>query len=521
MTVSVLPVISRPVTGGVMRTIDVALVDDEMIVLEDLKTLIDWEANGVAHLYTARNAAQAMKILESHHVDVIFMDILLSGTDGLTLSEKIRGICPDVQIVILSAYKEFNYAARGIELGVYRYMLKHELTAERLADTLRELREKTELLRAEQRMKEQQYLYSLVTHGFVFGGSGASSDGLLNRQIWLGAVFTLPSFDRSGRAEENLRISISGLLDPQVEGMTVSHILPLSDRLLVLADGIGGHALTFQVLLEKIVAILQADTGIPVKAMYYALPVTPGRLKELNETLTLQMPAAMFYKNKNCISLTDVRPDSEVQNNGSLQDSTGETGDSPEEGIRYGTAEEEGEKDREEDLWESLRRAAARKDAGAFCRICSEMLQTDQNLKDAVDGPVYYAEDILRAMEKARTRASKAASPDISPMTRYVLRYIEEHYRDNITLQDIADQLNANGMYLGQCFIKDMKVNFRSYLNEYRIRKAMKLLTGSNLKMFEISEKVGIMNGQYFSRLFKAQTGMSPHEYRKRHFQAF
>ncbi len=507
-----------------MRTIDVALVDDEMIVIEDLKTLIDWKANKVANLYTARNAAQALKILEDHHVDVIFMDILLSGTDGLTLSAKIREICPDIQIVILSAYKEFNYAARGIELGVYRYILKHELTAERLADTLRELREKTELLRAEQRMQEQQYLYSLVTHGFVFGNSMPASGSLLHRKMWLGAVFTLQPFNGAGRSQENLRISISGMLDPQVEGMMVSHILPLADRLLVFADGSGGHALTFQILLEKIAATLQKDTSIPVKAVYYNWPVSIEKLKDLNEDLTLQMPVAMFYRNKSCISLMDSsRGKDDLNKAESQKDPDGDGVASLQEAERKLSGERAEEGPGEEKLLGLLKKASSERDPEAFHRICAEILQGNRDLKEAGEAPVYYAEDLIRVLEEnlAKAQDRKALVTGISPMTRFALKYVEEHYRENISLQDIAGQFNANGMYLGQCFIRDMKVSFRSYLNEYRIRKAMKLLETSSLKVFEISEKVGILNGQYFSKLFKAQTGMSPHEYRKNHFQAF
>ena len=145
-----------------MKKLNVLLVDDEDIVLEDLKTLIDWEANGIENLYTARNAAQAFRVLKNDAVDIIFMDILLPGIDGLTLSRQILDQHPGVHIIILSAYNEFSYATKGIELGVYRYLLKHELNPEKMICLLSELRTKIDAEESGRIMLQEQILYKFL-----------------------------------------------------------------------------------------------------------------------------------------------------------------------------------------------------------------------------------------------------------------------------------------------------------------------------------------------------------------------
>lgn len=69
-------------------------------------------------------------------------------------------------------------------------------------------------------------------------------------------------------------------------------------------------------------------------------------------------------------------------------------------------------------------------------------------------------------------------------------------------------------MYLGQKFKKDTGKTFHNALNEYRIDRARQLLDTTNLRIFEISEKVGIGNSQYFSKIFKEITGLTPNEYK-------
>lgn len=68
---------------------------------------------------------------------------------------------------------------------------------------------------------------------------------------------------------------------------------------------------------------------------------------------------------------------------------------------------------------------------------------------------------------------------------------------------------------LAHCFEKKTGVNYTTYLRNYRINKAKKLLIGSNLRLYEIAEKAGYSDPKYFSRVFREVTGQLPDEYRK------
>lgn len=98
---------------------------------------------------------------------------------------------------------------------------------------------------------------------------------------------------------------------------------------------------------------------------------------------------------------------------------------------------------------------------------------------------------------------------------RRALAMIYEFYRTGITLDEIASKLSITPEYLGTQFHQEMGMTFSTYIKNLRIEKAKKLLLSTGLKLYEISEQVGYTDPKYFSKVFKAETGLLPAEYRR------
>lgn len=97
-----------------------------------------------------------------------------------------------------------------------------------------------------------------------------------------------------------------------------------------------------------------------------------------------------------------------------------------------------------------------------------------------------------------------------------IINYINHNYYENIHLEDLAEIFGYNSSYLGKLFTKKNGMSFNSYLDSVRISHAKNLLVQGNLKTYEISERVGYHNTDYFYQKFKAATGLSPTEFRKK-----
>jgi two-component system response regulator YesN len=95
----------------------------------------------------------------------------------------------------------------------------------------------------------------------------------------------------------------------------------------------------------------------------------------------------------------------------------------------------------------------------------------------------------------------------------FIIRFLHEHYAEDITLDMIAEKVYLTRNYLSQIFKQATGENYNNYLTRIRMEKAKELMMTGNYKLYEISEMVGYKNNAYFSQLFKKYTGHNPSEF--------
>ena len=100
------------------------IVDDSKWTREGLAQVIDWTSLNIEIAGTCSNAVKAREILTSKHIDILITDIKMAGMDGLELAEYVHATYPHIKIILISAYREFDYAYKAVQLGVSGYILK-------------------------------------------------------------------------------------------------------------------------------------------------------------------------------------------------------------------------------------------------------------------------------------------------------------------------------------------------------------------------------------------------------------
>jgi two-component system response regulator YesN len=98
--------------------------------------------------------------------------------------------------------------------------------------------------------------------------------------------------------------------------------------------------------------------------------------------------------------------------------------------------------------------------------------------------------------------------------TRKAIEYMEGNYHTGISLKDIARDVNINSSYLSRLFKNDTGINVMDYLNKIRIDRSISLIEEGKYPLKEIMFKVGIQNYNYFFKLFKKYTGLTPTDYK-------
>lgn len=102
----------------------VVLVDDERIILDGLKRILDWEKYGCQVVATAADGLEGILAVRKHRPDILLTDIRMPNLDGLSMLAALKSELPGLQITVLTAYRDFDYAQQAIKLGVTRYLLK-------------------------------------------------------------------------------------------------------------------------------------------------------------------------------------------------------------------------------------------------------------------------------------------------------------------------------------------------------------------------------------------------------------
>lgn len=100
------------------------IADDHEWTREGLRKTVNWSEFGIEVCAVCENGTQAFVTLQQKHVDIVLTDIRMPGMDGIALAEVVHHDYPNIALVLMSAYQEFDYAYKAVNLGVCAYLLK-------------------------------------------------------------------------------------------------------------------------------------------------------------------------------------------------------------------------------------------------------------------------------------------------------------------------------------------------------------------------------------------------------------
>ncbi|GFZ33891.1 DNA-binding response regulator [Clostridium zeae] len=134
------------------NTIKMITVDDEYLIRNLIKNCISWSDLGVDIIGEASNSEEAIKLIESNKPNIILTDICMPSADGLDMSKYVLEKYPDIKIVVITGYDEFEYAKRAIKVGVSDFILK-PIDDDELKNTIVRLKENI----IKEKLKEKDY----------------------------------------------------------------------------------------------------------------------------------------------------------------------------------------------------------------------------------------------------------------------------------------------------------------------------------------------------------------------------
>lgn len=142
----------------------VLLVDDDRLILRGLTSILPWQEMGCEVIGMASDGLEGLRMIREARPDILMTDIRMPNMDGLTMAAAVRSEFPRMQMAVLTAFRDFEYARQAIRLGVCRYMLKPS-DLEELQEAVREMVRRLD--RQQDRAEEAESPEDQAAHGYV------------------------------------------------------------------------------------------------------------------------------------------------------------------------------------------------------------------------------------------------------------------------------------------------------------------------------------------------------------------
>ncbi len=531
----------------------VFLVEDESIIRETLRDTVPWAQCGYSFAGEAGDGEMALPLIRQVKPDVLITDIRMPFMDGLALSRLVLQEFPDMKVIIISGYDDFEYARQAIGIGVERYLLK-PITKNALMTVLDEVREKIEGERARRNYTAQfrreaqdyeQYARRRLFEEIVSGRLSvpqiyekAEKLGLdLRAQAFTIALISAVP-DQHGVAD--------GYSEPsaRIRDGLVAHFLKYPEYILFRWN-LSTYALVIKGDRDKIDETVRRcvskvrelyETYDPEQNWYVAAGKPTQRLSTLSECFN-EVSRLWAYRHivpsqhiltgetvsllsapdtENDLANLDVSKLSPAVLTGVMQDAGAQEVSSFVDEYINSLGDATGFKPFCQYLMLSVRFTATEFVKGLD--ISQKEFLSALNCLDMVGQNVtrddlnrYLSDILLRAIELR----DKAAGRQYRSLLKQAVCYIDANFQnEDISLNRVAKEVNISANYLSAVFSQEMGTTFVEYLTAKRMEKARELLHDSELRSGEIALAVGYKDPHYFSFLFKKTQGCTPREYR-------
>ena len=475
----------------------VLVVEDEKMIRRGICTMIQRSGVPVGEILECQNGELAWEILSSREIDVMFTDIRMPKMDGIELVRLANTLKKPPLMVAISGYDDFSYAVEMLRSGVREYILK-PVERDKISGILKTLNDEI----------ESNYSKSLKDKDF----------GLKEvRQL-----VERPSMDdtRIGEiAERYQEIFVKGpyrvIVAPkgsfkEADGDVLFEDVYASDVLV----SEGSEEPDADRFGELCVGVSDEYTGLIKlrKAFFEALE----RRKEAFVSCRIRMHES-----------TDRIPEALIANAKRLV----------EEGAMTQRVHLVGTK-REDELDEQWGRLFTETKRGNLpfadffdainhftdnaAKIYKNNLteETENELIRLKEVLLFntideYREALMEWIMKLRGSILQSDDSDGNKKLKAAVEYVEQNYMKDLSMAEVSNYISMNYSMLSYLFKQYTGTNFVNYLKGIRIREAKKLLAKTDMKIIEVSRAVGYDNEKHFMKLFKAECGVSPGEFRK------
>lgn len=533
-----------------MENYKVILADDETEVLNSIRKNIRWKELGFEITGAVFNGKDVMDLLESQEADLLITDIRMPFMDGMELLKKVRTKYPQMKMVIISGYDDFQYAKEAMTYDVTDYLLK-PIHAEEMEEALRRIRRTLEREMEEKKnvhILEKQYIANLpiirenLLNRLITGSVMAETleeeldncaVGIARSRFWAVALLQIAKIESGGDKEP---------IDQQLGTVYIRSLVKEKCRecsAYALFYTMLGECIIFGMRkkdeMERILFCLGELTRESRRVMGIHVAVGVGKVKEeileCRESFQEAKEALLYRRitgDVNVVYMEDIDVSSHV-----VQTFDQEIVESLFSAVKFGCQAEileEMGRIREQITGGTMRRTGYQACCISILNHLVLLMQQQRIEAEEIFGgvPDYLnilmrydrPEEFLNWIEDSCLKIGKICSGKRDNKAKTIVEIAQEQiakgYGDpEISLEKVASGVGLTATYFSSLFKKETGESFVEYLTRVRMEEAMRRLKETDEKIYLIAEQTGYPDPGYFSHVFKKRFGISPVQCRR------
>lgn len=534
--------------------IDILIVDDEKKIREGISQNIDWTAYDINVCGTASSGLEALDMIDMFMPGIVITDISMGDMDGLELLEIINQTYPTVKVILISGYKEFEYAQKAVALNAFSYLTKpinSQTLISKVVEAKTEIEKRISEVKINDVIRKKLRENILVVRDSFF--ASLMEGKIRNRkeiegraeflEINLGFrqfLVSIMAFEAGGAVKDKnfydisfYKAAIMSKSEEKISDLYDCHVFNMDSRIgiMVCSDRIAKSVLTDR--FEQIKNWVNNNMGL-------SLSVGVGNISGSVEKVSLSYRSALDAMQYSVVLGKNVVIDSDK--------------------IAETTKEKIAMEDFESIMStnEDILVAALKNSDRHIVRSCmdeifasvNQIVRNDIRQKERVifllafyltkilftleiQGHKYYGNEsdlfvVMNAMtgmgdirsfmheffKDAIRELEKSKQSRNSHLVAQALKFIDVYQDSSVTLVSVAERLQIHPSYLSRIFKQETGESFSEHLIKNKMNSAKHLLKTTNKKVYEIANSIGYKDVTHFTKLFKKSFGVSPTEYR-------
>lgn len=530
----------------------VMLVDDEGIVIDALRYIIERNLGDMCSVESAKTGRGAIELAESFRPDIVFMDIQMPGINGIEAMKDIQSRNKSIVFIVLSAYDQFNYAKQAIDLGVLEYLMK-PVSSTKVTQVLKKAMNEIDIKRKKMSddlaiREKLQTVVPVIENSFLYTllFQEARAEEITNYKSLLGIeepygyvlVLEYGDADKEGELTNPVGASVkiqniyAEFRETVKEFWTVILGEPMANRItmyipyekpdmdynvriqiienarILLRKLTKQFTMSYKMGIGSVKAIEELQTSY--REALEALHNSIGKVSHIED-----IPVACTYEKDYPIQLENALF-------GAIQ--KGNVGEVKEYATRFFEWMTDTATALKPDTLESIRIKVIEFvlwaehmafESGSMETYHfgdrSHYLKEVFRRTDLKDLKIWFVDKVSEAAKNIYRKKEKQASSVI----HQAKEYIKQNFCNDISLDRVSREVNISPYYFSKLFKEEMGENFVEYITNIRMEQAKQMLANPAYSIKEVCAGSGYSDPNYFSRIFKKCTGLTPSEYRE------